>query len=404
MIISSVTELIGNTPMLLIPESVHGVKNLTLYCKLEYRNAFGSIKDRIALNMLDIETCQRDNMTVLEASSGNTAKALALLSSMHNLKFKTVSNRIKTPEMKRLLQLFGADIQELPGASECPDPNNPDDYMVVAKKLADNNANLFYTDQYFNTKNPEAHAVTGHEICADLDTVDYFFTLLGTAGSGTGIGTVLKRERDSRVVGVVADSGNYVPGGRTMDEMWEVGFFDKTFYHDIVSGTTQDAITGMLTLIQKCGVLCGPTTGLSYRKTLDYFRDPLPKPVTAVFVACDRVEPYLSYIDRYITQDTVDLDDVHDVDEIEIADVTSDMTVIDIRSRKAFDMFHLPNSVNVPEDQLDTFFQHGVPLSKKFYVIVCARGTKSRRVAALLNKHGYEAANLKYGVYANGRR
>ena len=53
--------------------------------------------------------------------------------------------------------------------------------MVVAKKLADNNANLFYTDN--TAKNPEAHAVTGHEICADLDTVDYFFTLLGTAGS-----------------------------------------------------------------------------------------------------------------------------------------------------------------------------------------------------------------------------
>ena len=72
---------------------------------------------------------------------------------------------------------------------------------------------------------------------------------------------MLKRERDSRVVGVVADSGNYVPGGHTMDEMWEVGFFDKTFYHDIVSGTTQDAITGMLTLIQKCEVLCGLPLG-----------------------------------------------------------------------------------------------------------------------------------------------
>jgi len=419
MIINSIAEMIGNTPLLKIPDSVHGIPKLNLYCKLEYMNAFGSIKDRIAVNMLNghIEECKEKNKTILEASSGNTAKALAILSSINNLSFKTISNRIKTPEMKQLLLLFNSQIEELPGVSECPDPNNPDDYMVVAKRVADNNPEgIFYTDQYFNPKNPQAHEKTGNELCEDLVKIDYFFTFLGTAGSSTGIGKVLKKERNTKVVGVVAERGNYVPGGRTLDEIWEVGFYEKSFYDDIIAGTTAEAIEGLLILMKKLGLLCGPTSGLAYKKTIDYFKKNPPKnDTTAVFVACDRIEPYLSYIEKYAPElfqivkqnsiydeiSTEELLKTQEINSDELKSIINDVTIIDIRSRQAFYTFHLPNSINIPEDEIMNFFQRGIPFSKnRRLVVVCPKGLKSKKVAALLEKEGYVASSLKEGVYS----
>ena len=419
MIINSITETIGNTPLLKIPESVHGISKLNLFCKLEYMNAFGSIKDRIALNMLKyhIDECKDKNKTILEASSGNTAKALVLLSSINNLSFKTISNRIKTPEMKKLLLLFNSEIEELPGVSECPDPNNPDDYMSVAKKLAENNPEtIFYTDQYFNSKNPEAHMKTGEEICQDLPKVEYFFPFLGTAGSSSGIGSVLKEKRNASVIGIVAERGNYVPGGRTLDEMWEVGFFEKSFYDDILAGTTKEAIDGTLTLIRKLGLLCGPTSGLSYKKTIDYFKEnPPEKETTAVFIACDRIEPYLSYIEKYASEilnekpienifNEVSVEDVSQIKEMssdELRSKINEVIIIDIRSRKSFGMLHLPNSINIPEDEIETFFEESIPFSKERKIVfVCPKGLKSRKYAAVLEKKGFDVSSLKQGLYS----
>lgn len=419
MIINAITEAIGNTPLLKIPESVHGIPKLNLYCKLEYMNAFGSIKDRIALNMLKnhIDECKDKNKTILEASSGNTAKALALLSSINDLSFKTISNRIKTPEMKKLLLLFNSEIEELPGVSECPDPNNPDDYMSVAKKLAENNPEtIFYTDQYFNSKNPEAHMETGEEICRDLPKVDYFFPFLGTAGSSSGIGTVLKEKKGASIIGIVAEPGNYVPGGRTLDEMWEVGFYEKSFYDCILAGNTKEAIDGTLTLIRKLGLLCGPTSGLSYIKTIDFFKEnPPEKETTAIFIACDRIEPYLSYIEKYASEilneksvenifDEVSVDEVLQTKEMtsdELKSRINEVLIIDIRSRKSFEMIHLPNSINIPEDEIETFFEKSIPFSKERKIVfVCPKGLKSRKYAAMLEKKGFDASSLKQGIYS----
>lgn len=419
MIINAITEAIGNTPLLKIPESVHGIPKLNLYCKLEYMNAFGSIKDRIALNMLKnhVDECKNKNKTILEASSGNTAKALALLSSINGLSFKTISNRIKTPEMKKLLLLFNSEIEELPGISECPDPNNPDDYMSVAKKLAENNPEtIFYTDQYFNSKNPEAHMETGKEICRDLPKVDYFFPFLGTAGSSSGIGTVLKEKKEASIIGIVAEPDNYVPGGRTLDEMWEVGFYEKSFYDRILAGNTKEAIDGTLTLIRKLGLLCGPTSGLSYIKTIDFFKEnPPEKETTAVFIACDRIEPYLSYIEKYASEilneksvenifDDVSVDEVLQTKEMtsdELKSRINEVLIIDIRSRKSFEMIHLPNSINIPEDEIEAFFEKSIPFSKERRIVfVCPKGLKSRKYAAILEKKGFNASSLKQGIYS----
>ena len=419
MIINNISELIGNTPLLKIPKSVHKVPNLNLYCKLEFRNAFGSIKDRAALNMIkdNIKDCQKNNKTVLEASSGNTARALSLLSSINNLKFKTITNRIKTPEIKKHLRLFNAEIQELPGISECPDPNNPEDYMVIAKNLAEKNPNtIFYTDQYFSNKNPDAHKKTGEELCNDLDKIDYFLPILGTAGSATGIGNVLKEKRNSKVIGIVADQENYVPGGRNINEMWEVGFYKKSFYDEILSGSVDEAVEGNLELIRKVGILCGPTTGLAYKKTKDYFNTNKPtSEVNAVFIACDGFEQYLSYYDKF-SPNLIDKkskkglyesicnapdDSIKEISAEKLKEEINDVTIIDIRSKKSFEMINLPNSINIPEHEIDSYFENSIPFSKnRKLVVVCNKGIRSKKLAKLLNENGYISESLKDGIYS----
>jgi cysteine synthase B len=193
MIIKHIKETIGNTPLLKLDEKVHGLKNVNIYAKLELLNPYGSLKDRVALNILDVSKAK--GKTVIESSSGNTAKALASLCSLENIKFKTVTNRIKQPEIRQILQVLGTDIEELPGHSECPDPNDPNDPIkVIENEIAKNPNKYFYTDQYFNKKNLKAHENSGKEIAKDMKKVDYFFGYLGTCGSSIGIGNILKKE------------------------------------------------------------------------------------------------------------------------------------------------------------------------------------------------------------------
>jgi cysteine synthase B len=419
MIIENISALIGNTPLLKIPEAVHQIPNLDLYCKLEMMNAFGSIKDRIGLNLLNsnIADCKKNGKTVLEASSGNTAKALAILSSINGLNFKTVSNRIKSHEMKELLLLLNAEIEELPGFSECPDPNNPDDYMNVAKSMSERNPDTyFYTDQYFNEKNPEAHEKTAEEIINDLEKVDFFFSILGTAGSSTGTGRVLKSKIKSKIIGVLTDRGSYVPGARTLDEMWEVGFFERNFYDEILAGSTNQAIEGMLTLIRKVGLLCGPTSGLSYQLLLDFFtKNPPKEKTTAVFVACDRVELYLSYIEKHapslIGKHTLgiellkvsneEIDASKEITATELKESINDVMIIDVRSNEAYEMFHLPNSINLPTAEHEDFFGKNIPFAKNRRIIVaCSKGKTSKKLTAFLTKNGFDAASLSGGVFS----
>ncbi|HSX98892.1 MAG TPA: PLP-dependent cysteine synthase family protein, partial [Streptomyces sp.] len=307
----SITDAIGNTPLVRIDPAVHGLSHIDLYAKLEMLNPFGSVKDRAAWNMArpGLASAAERGATVVELSSGNTAKALALLAGMHGLKFKSVTNRMRVPEIKELLLLLGADIEELPGQSECLDPTDIDDPLTRFYQALTEEGNAYlHTDQYFNARNTEAHATgTGPEIVKDLDgrAPDWFVACVGTAGSSTGVAQVL-REQDSgvRVVGLVAHKSDFIPGIRTIDEVHQVGLFDPATYDTIESVTADEAIDGMLTLIRRCGLLAGPTGGAAYHGAVRHLRTVdaelarvgTPERRTAVFIVCDRAESYLSYV------------------------------------------------------------------------------------------------------------
>ncbi|MBO0884282.1 MAG: pyridoxal-phosphate dependent enzyme, partial [Mycobacterium sp.] len=168
----SITDVIGDTPLVRIDPAVHGLRHIDLYAKLEMLNPFGSVKDRAAWNMVrpDLTRAIQHGETVVELSSGNTAKALALIAGMHALPFKSVTNRMRIPEIKDLLLLLGADIEELPGQTECLDPSLTEDPLTVFhRELSRSDGAHLHTDQYFNPRNTDAHATgTGPEIIADL--------------------------------------------------------------------------------------------------------------------------------------------------------------------------------------------------------------------------------------------
>ncbi|MFT4309899.1 MAG: pyridoxal-phosphate dependent enzyme [Candidatus Woesearchaeota archaeon] len=408
MIINNITEAIGNTPLMLIEERIHGVKGLRLYAKLELMNPYGSLKDRIATRILDVNDAR--GKTVIESSSGNTAKALAGIAGAYNLPFKTITNRIKQPEVRMILQAMGAQIKELPGHSECPDPNDPNDALaVIDNMIRENPESYYHTNQYFNENNIRAHNKTGIEISKDLERIDYFYGYLGTCGSTRGIGEILKKERNTSVIGIVTEDGEYVPGGRTESELYETGFYKSDFYNEIVKGTIQEAIDGMLILLRKAGIPCGPTTGLSYSALIKRLKNiDIEDGTTAVFIACDRIEPYMSYLQKYrptlfeINKENqmqiVSYDDMMTAKEIEYNEIKEDDIIIDIRSNYSYNKHHHPSSINMESHIIEEMIMLEQPFPKnKRIIMVCAKGLISKRYAIMLERKGYDAMSLRGG-------
>ncbi|MFT4343902.1 MAG: pyridoxal-phosphate dependent enzyme [Candidatus Woesearchaeota archaeon] len=414
-------DMIGNTPLLKIPQEVHGLKNFEVYAKLEYMNPFGSVKDRIAKGMLSpiLPELQAKKKTILEASSGNTAKALCGIGGFYGLSFKTVTNRIKVPEVRMTLQLMGSEIEELPGLSDCPDPNDPNDYTTVAQNLATNEPEKYhYTDQYFNELNRKSHEQTGAEILKDIPDIYAFFGCLGTCGTTMGAGDYLKNKNNEiHIYGVVGSEGHHLPGGRNLNELWEVGFFRKDFYTEILHAKTQASIEAMILLNRKCGMMCGPTTGLTYYAMIEKLREidsAQPEKKKAVFIACDRAEMYMSYLKRYKpelfekkqTRKTVESQTPEEVmqgEEIEpeeLQSIANDVILIDIRGHFAFRVGHIENSINILNEVLNFIVEEGTSFPKKKLVIICPNGTLSRKYASFLSAQGYDAFSLKGGFLA----
>nr|WP_245689488.1 pyridoxal-phosphate dependent enzyme [Streptomyces chattanoogensis] len=275
----SIIDAIGNTPLVHIDPAVHGLRHIDLYAKLELLNPFGSVKDRAAWNMAQpgLATAVERGSQVVELSSGNTAKALAVIAGMHGLSFKSVTNRMRVPEIKDLLLLLGAEIEELPGQTECLDPTNTEDPLTLFhRELSEPGRAYLHTDQYFNARNSEAHAAgTGPEIVKDLGgrAPDWFIACVGTAGSSTGVAGVLRgHDPNVKVVGLVAGKHDFIPGIRTIDEAYEVGLVDPATYDAPEPVTSDEAIDGMLTLARRCGILAGPTGGAAYHGTVRHLR------------------------------------------------------------------------------------------------------------------------------------
>ena len=425
MLYKSVTELIGNTPLIEISKKITKLKNINVYAKCELYNPFGSLKDRAGYAMLkdEIHKLKENNMTVIESSSGNTAKALQIICSMNGIPFKTVTNRIKIPETKEILKVAGAEIEELPGLSECPDPTDPNDPVAYIERIVSENPNTYYhTNQYTNLKNPKVHYEhTGKEIYDDLGKVDYFFGTLGTTGSSRGtIEYLLEKNKNLKKIGIIAEKGDTIPGIRNKDEMYEVGIFNKSLYDEIVLVNSDEAIEEMLVLNRKCGILGGPTSGAAFKGTLKYLReidDKLEEPANAVFIACDRMEWYMSYIkkrrpeifDSEIKRETIRTLTEEDMKYAKTIDVNNaeewieknKPIIIDLRGNLAYKNGHIANAINITDIFFEDLVDNGTPFSKENSVLlVCSIGDKSKKFSSLLNKKGMNVYSLENGMTA----
>ncbi len=419
MVYKSIFELIGNTPIVEISKETHQLENVDLFCKLEYYNAFGSLKDRMALAMIKehIIDLQKGKI-VIENSSGNTAKALQIIASVYGTYLKTITNRIKNPEKKMILQFLGAKIEELPGRSQCYDPNDPNDPLVHVEREISAHPNTYvYTNQYFNQKNVDAHyQTTAKEIIDDLGSIDYFFSGVGTAGSTRGITQRLKEVNPQlKSIGIISAGSDVIPGIRNNKEIYEVGLFEKKIYDKLLEITALEAIDGSLNLSRKTGILIGPTGGASYQAIIKFFsKNPPKNKVKVVFLACDRFEWYLSYYKDYrpeifdeqpkpnsIKSFAFNDNIVSNLNAKQVLDMTknTDVLIIDIRSNIAFKFGHIKDSINIPEDSLEQILDNAKPFPKnKKLIFVCPNGDRSKRYAAYSRKLGYEAYNLDKGI------
>ncbi len=307
MLIKSILEVIGHTPILEIDPSVHGLQNINLFAKLEHLNPFGSIKDRTALNILkdQLPMLKENGQSVIESSSGNMAKAMQIVCSMYGVPFRLVADRIQVLEVKKLLRILGAEMavsvdSAIPSSENCKGSG-----AQIASEMMAQPGKYFHTNQYNNDLNRQTHFdTTGPEILSDLkEKVDYFIAPMGTSGSSRGTGGYLKSQNpELKTIGIIAGTDQIIPGTRTAEEMKSVGLFQRSFYDFLIEVSVEDAIEGMLTLSRKLGVLCGPSSGATYTaaiKQLTKIDQTLVLKRNAVFIVCDRMESYMSYLKKY---------------------------------------------------------------------------------------------------------
>jgi cystathionine beta-synthase len=201
---NNILEAIGNTPLIRLNRVA---KNLPaeVYVKADYLNPGGSVKDRIAIWMID--EAERKGLlkpggTIIEGTSGNTGMGLALVATVRGYKVVFTINDKQSREKIDLLKAFGAEVIVCPTAVE---PEDPRSYYSVAKKLAREIPNSFYPNQYENPMNPEAHYRTsGPEIWKDSEgKITHFVCGMGTGGTISGVGKYLKEQNPNiKVIGV----------------------------------------------------------------------------------------------------------------------------------------------------------------------------------------------------------
>ncbi|NUP29602.1 MAG: pyridoxal-phosphate dependent enzyme [Nocardia sp.] len=419
-----ITDLIGDTPLLRLDPAVHRLHGVELYAKLESQNPFGSVKDRVAWAMLrdELETLREQQRTLIEASSGNTAKALRVLGAIHGIDLRAMTNRIKVGEVRDMLRLLGTEIVELPGLSECPDPTTPNDvYSAIDTAMAAEPGKFRHLSQYTSEKNIAAHHDgTGREIHDDLaaagvERIDYLFGGLGTTGSSRGAGSYLRKfHPELRTVAVVSEREDFSPGIRSEREMWEVGLFQPDFYDEIMAIGSGPAISATLELATGYGILAGPTSGAAYAAAREVLARPdrTGTPAVGVIIVCDRLEPYLSYIEQRRPElfgretgprppDAAEIADAPSLIPGELADLVrkTHTVIVDTRGAMAYRVAHIPGAINIPDDRLTDLFAHGTPFSRdRPVVFTCPTGDISRRFAATARRTGHTAFSLDGGI------
>ena len=252
-------ELVGNTPLVELPRlsTRPGVK---LYAKLEGQNPTGSIKDRVALAM--VEAAERagelePGRELLEPTSGNTGISLALVARLKGYRLTCVMPENVTEERRRLLRLYGAEIVESPGEE------GTNGAVRAALELADREPRYHMLFQYGNDANPRAHYEgTGAEIADALDRVDVLVAGLGTGGTLMGAGARLRESFPGITIAAAEPlPGDPVMGLRSLADGYVPPILDVDKLDRKVLVSNAEAVAGLRALIDEEGIFAGVSSG-----------------------------------------------------------------------------------------------------------------------------------------------
>jgi cysteine synthase A len=297
----SITELIGRTPLVRL-NRISDESGAEVLGKLESFNPGGSVKDRIGLAM--IEAAEREGSiapgrtTIIEPTSGNTGIALAMVAAARGYDMVLTMPDTMSVERRTILKAFGARLVLTPGADGMRGA------VAKALELAAEGDDAFVPQQFENLANPEVHRLTtAEEIWADTGgEVDAFVAGVGTGGTLTGVGQVLRERRPGVLVVAVepADSPVLSGGGPGPHKLQGIGagfvpkVLDTEVYHEIVKVSADDAFAAARDLARQEGVLVGISAGANAWAAGRVARRPELKGKLVVTVLCDTGERYLS--------------------------------------------------------------------------------------------------------------
>ena len=289
----NILDLIGNTPLVKI-NKLNPNPNVIIYAKLEGNNPGGSIKDRIALKM--IEQAEREGSltkgkTIIEATSGNTGIALAMIGTVMGYNVEIVMSEAVSAERRKTIKAFGAKIT-LTEAEK-----GTDGAIMKVKELLEKYPDKYFcTDQFTNKYNKIAHyQTTAKEIWEQTGgKIDYFVSAIGTSGTIMGVGLYLKsRNPNVKIVCAHPVKGHYIQGLKNMEEAIIPAIYDPSKIDIEIMVETQDAFEMTRQLAKKEAIFAGMSSGAAMIAAIETAKK-AEKDSVIVTIFPDRGDRYLS--------------------------------------------------------------------------------------------------------------
>ncbi len=287
-----ILQTIGNTPIVRI-NRLNPNKNVTIYAKLEGNNPTGSVKDRIALSMVqqaENEGTLTKGKTIIEPTSGNTGIALGMIGAVRGYDVEIVMSDAVSIERRQMIAAFGSKVTLTEGKY------GTDGAIMKARELVKNYPDKYFMpDQFSNEYNKLAHyRTTGEEIWEQTHgDIDYFVSSIGTSGTIMGVSAVL-REYNPQVKVVCAHPvlGHYIQGLKNMEEAIVPSLYDPSQIDITVMVKTEDAYEMTRQIVENEGIFVGMSSGAAMYAALEIARSVETGTIVTIFP--DRGEKYLS--------------------------------------------------------------------------------------------------------------